>query len=97
MLGKASPKAYYDYAFQTVRYSDEGKLLERFLNPPIPKCFLYGSKNRHLSYLPQLRESDCVVIEIPNANHFLFYDAPDHYAAALASFARGSCFVSGRD
>lgn len=96
VLAKANPRAYYDCAFQTVKYSDEGNLLERFLNLPIPKCFLYGSENRHLSYLPRLLESDCAVIEIPNANHFLFYDAPEQYAAALASFAGNACFASGR-
>jgi pimeloyl-ACP methyl ester carboxylesterase len=94
VLAKANPRAYYDYAFQTVTYSDQGNLLQRFLSLPIPKCFLYGSENRHLSYLARIRESDCAVIEIPNANHFLFYDAPNHYAAALANFARNSCFVS---
>jgi|SRR5579859_624114 len=93
VLAKASPRAYYDCAFQTVKYSDEGNLLQRFLGLPVPRCFLYGSENRHLSYLPRLRESDCTLLEIPNANHFLFYDAPNHYAAALASFARSSCFV----
>jgi pimeloyl-ACP methyl ester carboxylesterase len=94
VLAKANPRAYYDYAFQTVTYSDQGNLLQRFLSLPIPKCFLYGSQNRHLSYLARLRESDCAVIEIPDANHFLFYDAPAHYAAALANFARSSCFLS---
>jgi pimeloyl-ACP methyl ester carboxylesterase len=87
VLAKASPRAYYDFAFQTVEYSDQGNLLERFLNLPVPKCFLYGSENRRLSYLPRIRESASTVSEIPNANHFLFYDAPRHYAAALASFA----------
>jgi pimeloyl-ACP methyl ester carboxylesterase len=94
VLAKASPRAYYDYASQTVTYSDQGNLLQRFLDLPIPKCFLYGSENRHLSYLARIRESDCAVIEIPNANHFLFYDAPNHYAATLANFARSSCFMS---
>lgn len=96
VLAKASPRAYYDCAFQTVKYSDESNLLQRFMSLPIPKCFMYGSENRHLSYLNRIRESDCTLVEIPNANHFLFYDAPSHYAAALASFAHSSCFVSGR-
>ena len=94
VLAKASPRAYYDFAFQTVEYSDNGNLLQRFLGLPRPKCFLYGSENRHLSYLSRIRDSDCTVIEIPHANHFLFYDAPERYAGALASFARGSCFLS---
>jgi len=94
VLEKANSRAYYDYSFQTVEYSDYGNLLERFLGLPLPKCFLYGSQNRHLSYLQRLFESDCTVIEIPNAGHFLFYDEPNDYAAALASFARKSCLSS---
>jgi pimeloyl-ACP methyl ester carboxylesterase len=97
VLEKANPRAYYDYAFQTIEYSDRGNLLERFLNLPVPRCFLYGSENRHLSYLQRLVESDCSVIEIPNANHFLFYDQPNYYGAALASFAQNSCSFSPRD
>jgi pimeloyl-ACP methyl ester carboxylesterase len=92
VLEKANPRAYYDYSFQTVEYSDQGNLLERFLSLPVPKCFLYGSENRHLAYLQRLRESKCTVIEVPDANHFLFYDEPNHYAAALASFARNSVY-----
>jgi pimeloyl-ACP methyl ester carboxylesterase len=88
VLAQAHPRAYYDYSFQTVEYSDRGNLLQRFLSLPVPKCFLYGSEDRHLSYLQRLRESQCTVVEIPNANHFLFYDQPNHFAAALASFAR---------
>jgi pimeloyl-ACP methyl ester carboxylesterase len=94
VLEKANPRAYYDYAFQTVEYSDHGNLLERFLSLPVPKCFLYGSNNRYLSYLQRLRETECTVIEIPNADHFLFYDEPNRYAAALASFAGNSCLFS---
>lgn len=93
VLAKANPRAYYDFAFQTVEYSDKGGLLGRFLNLPIPKCFLYGSENRHLSYLSRIQNSNCTMIEIPDANHFLFYDAPKHYASALASFAN-SCFAA---
>jgi len=96
VLEQANPRAYYDYAFPTVEYSDRGDLLDRFLSLPVPRCFVYGSENRHLSYLQRLRESECSVIEIPNAGHFLFYDEPNRYAAALASFARNSCLFSLR-
>jgi pimeloyl-ACP methyl ester carboxylesterase len=95
-LEKANPRAYYDYAFQTVEYSDHGNLLERFLTLPVPRCFLYGSENRQLSYLQRILESECTVTEIPNAGHFLFYDEPNYYAAALASFARNGCLFSLR-
>jgi len=96
VLERANPRAYYDYAFQTVEYSDHGNLLERFLSLPVPICFLYGSENRHLSYLQRILGSECTVMEIPNAGHFLFYDEPNYYAAALGSFARNSCLFSLR-
>jgi hypothetical protein len=39
--------------------------------------------------LPNLTElSELPVVEISSANHFLFYDQLNHYAAARASFAR---------
>jgi pimeloyl-ACP methyl ester carboxylesterase len=94
VLHQANPRAYYDYAFQTVEYSDRGNLLERFLNLPVPRCFLYGAANRQLSYLQRLVRSECAVIETPNADHFLFYDQPKAYVAALASFAWHSCLFS---
>jgi pimeloyl-ACP methyl ester carboxylesterase len=87
VLGRADPRAYYDYSMQTVTYSHEGNLLDRFLALPVPRYFLFGSENQHLSYLPRLRQSDCEVIEIPNADHFLFYSNPGAYAAALAGIA----------
>jgi pimeloyl-ACP methyl ester carboxylesterase len=91
VLEKANPRAYCDYSFQPVEYSDHGTLLDRSLSLPAPKCFLDGAQNRHLSYLQRLRESECIVVELPNANHFLFYDQPNHYAAARASLAQSSC------
>ena len=59
------PRAYYDYSFQTVTYSDHGGLLERFFALPCPRLhFVHGSLNAGLSYLPALRQSLCTVSEI---------------------------------
>jgi pimeloyl-ACP methyl ester carboxylesterase len=90
VLQRAVPHAYHDYSPQIVHYSDHGNLLERFVSLPVPRYFVYGSENRHLSYIPQLRQLDCEVIEIPNANHFLFYDNPSAFAALLAGIASGN-------
>jgi pimeloyl-ACP methyl ester carboxylesterase len=84
VLARSNPHAYYDHSFQTVEYSDNGNLLERFIALPVPKYFVYGSENRQLPYLPRLRQSDCRVVEIPNADHFLFYDNPKALAETLA-------------
>lgn len=90
VLERASPRAYYDYSFQTVRYSDEGGLLERFLALPIRELhFVYGSLNATLSYLPRLRDSRCVMTEIPEADHFMFYDHPAAFAECVSRAASG--------
>lgn len=80
VLNRADPRAYYDYSFQTVEYSDNGRLLDRFLSLPVPVHFVYGSVNRGLTYLPRLRASRCTVTEVEDADHFLFYDAPAAFA-----------------
>jgi len=85
----ASTRAFYDYAFQTVAYSDHGNLLDRFLALNIPKLFVYGSENEQLSYLPKLHASSCTVARIDNANHLPFHDNPNAFAEALAAFVNG--------
>ena len=98
VLNRANPRAYYDFSFQTVQYSDHGELITRFLALPIPIHFVYGSSNRSLSYLPQLRSSRCRVTEIADAGHFLFYDQPVAFAecvrdacAGTTTYARDYC------
>jgi pimeloyl-ACP methyl ester carboxylesterase len=83
VLATANPRAYYDFSFQTVEYSDNGRLFNRFLELPIPQHFVYGSNNRGLTYLPQLRQSSCTLTEINGADHFLFYDAPEDFARCV--------------
>ncbi|HEV8200488.1 MAG TPA: alpha/beta hydrolase [Candidatus Polarisedimenticolia bacterium] len=97
VLDRADPRAYYDYSFQTVEYSDNGRLLERFLSLPVPVHFVYGSVNRGLTYLPRLRDSRCTLTEIRDADHFLFYDAPEAFAECVRrSTGAGACLEPGR-
>ena len=78
--------AYHSYSFQTVSESDSGMLLDEFLDIPIPRLFLYGDANRHLSYLSRLRHSDIEMHEIPDSGHFLFYDNPIATYEEIGSF-----------
>jgi pimeloyl-ACP methyl ester carboxylesterase len=84
VVQRANPRAYYDNSFQLVEYSKDGTLLNRFLALPMEKYFVYGEENRHLTYLPTLRQSSCRVFEVPQANHFLFYDDPKAFADILS-------------
>jgi pimeloyl-ACP methyl ester carboxylesterase len=79
-------RAYHSYSHQTVLESDSGTLLDEFLNIPVPRLFLYGDANRHLSYLSRLRNSSVEVREIPDSAHFLFYDNPIATYEEIGSF-----------
>ena len=76
MVLNVDVRAYHAYSFETVAESDSGKLMEEFVELPLPRLFLYGEANKTLSYLPRLRETEVKIAEIPSAAHFLFYDNP---------------------
>ena len=79
-------RAYYAYSFETVKQTDSGKLLQEFLSLQVPRLFLYGERNKTLSYLPELRSSAIQVAEVPSAGHFLFYDNPRATYQAIGDF-----------
>jgi pimeloyl-ACP methyl ester carboxylesterase len=86
-LGKSQPqKAIYDYCPSMVDYSDSGKLFEKFTSLKIPKCFIHGSENNGLSYIPVLKESGIDVFEIAGSNHFPQYDNPGEYYKIISDF-----------
>lgn len=82
----ASEKAFFDCCPSLVDYSEHGNLIQRFIALKIPTLFVYGSENRTLSYLPTLKDSGCVMVEIPQSNHFPCYDNPQMYYQAIAAF-----------
>ena len=79
-------RAYHAYSFETVAESDSGRLLDEFIGLPVPRLFLYGQANRHLSYLGQLRKSDVQVVEVADSAHFHFYDNPVQTFGAIGEF-----------
>jgi pimeloyl-ACP methyl ester carboxylesterase len=80
------PRAFHRFSFETVAESDSGRLLDEFLNLRVPRLFLYGDRNRGLSYLPRLLASDVEVREISESAHFLFYDNPVMMCDEIAGF-----------
>ena len=80
------PKAIYDYCPSLVDYSDNGNLIQRFTQLEIPTIFVYGSENKSLSYIPQLKNKGCQVVEIANSNHFPFYDNPQGFYGVVSNF-----------
>ena len=79
-------KAYYHYSFQTVEYSATGELLKFFISLKLPKIFIYGDKNGHLSYLPELVRNKVSVKSISESDHFIFYDNPKELYEVIGQF-----------
>lgn len=78
---------YFRLAGTQVAYSATGELLQQFLKLGLPQLFIYGDKNQHLSYLPQLTGERLQCRMITNSDHFVFYDNPYELYATIASFA----------
>lgn len=79
-------RAYYDYSFQTVRYSSDGSLLKYYIAMAIPRIFIYGEANKALSYLTALNEAGMNQVMIPGSDHFIFYDNPKEMYRAISDF-----------
>lgn len=89
-LGRqTSPRAFYDYSVSAVAWSDNADLLATFMGLPVPRLFIYGSANNHLSYLPRLRLSDTAVVEVPRGAHWPHLDNPEYFYRAVALFLAG--------
>jgi pimeloyl-ACP methyl ester carboxylesterase len=59
-----------------VDLSDHGDLLDKFIELPFPRLFMYGDESRSLSYLGRLQEHDVNLSEVPQCGHFPMYANP---------------------
>lgn len=59
-----------------VELSDNACLMDRFLDLPFPRMFMYGEQNASLSYLPTLREHGVQLAEVSHSGHFPMYSNP---------------------
>lgn len=78
--------SYYNYSFQTVKYSATGELLKQYLSMRIPRIFIYGEENKNLSYIPELIKNGINVKEVSNSDHFIFYDNPKELYNVIGDF-----------
>lgn len=84
---KASAKAFYDYCNWVVKYCDDPNTFNEYLNLKIPHIYIYGSENKeNLTFLKTLEAEDNKIAEIPNSNHFPFYDNPEKFYDAVTKF-----------
>ena len=79
-------KSYHNYSFQTVEYSTTGELLSHYTSLKIPKLFIYGDENQHLSYIPHFKKHNMNIKAISKSNHFMYYDNPKELYDVIAEF-----------
>jgi pimeloyl-ACP methyl ester carboxylesterase len=85
-----SERVAFDYSNSLVRYSDGPDLLNWFTELAMPRLFVYGSANAHLSYLARLRTNGIRTVEVPNSHHWVLYDNPSFFYEVLAGFLQSS-------
>jgi pimeloyl-ACP methyl ester carboxylesterase len=93
---QGAERAFHDYAVSIVDWSDTSDLLGMFEGLQLPRLFVYGSANSHLSYLTRLRSSDASVVEVPDSGHWPHVDNPPYFYRALARFLK-ACQTAVRD
>jgi len=88
LAAKVRPHAPRPVFTSMVELSDTAPLMETFAALPLPRAFVYGEQNRHLSYLADLPGHGIEVIEIAQSGHFPMYSNPVALWAALADFLK---------
>jgi len=78
-----------------VDLSDNGDLMNKFLNLPCPKMFMYGDQNRTLSYLSHIKSKGVRLSEISECGHFPMYSNPPMMWGDIADFLN-RCPRNGR-
>ena len=86
LRGKTRPEAVAPIFHSMVELSDRARLMEFFLNLPMPKMFVFGSVNRSFSYLDQLSQAGVRLAEIPQSGHFPMYSNPPALWQAIGDF-----------
>ena len=71
-----------------VALSDNAGLMERFLELPCPKMFMYGEQNATLSYLGHIGRHGVELAEIPQCGHFPMYANPPAMWGRISDFLR---------
>jgi pimeloyl-ACP methyl ester carboxylesterase len=82
-------RAYFDYCRSIVDYSEGYPLFDQFVGLPIPKLFIHGQLNSHLSYLPRLVAAGIPVVSVPDSDHFPAATNPTFYYHAISGFIHG--------
>jgi len=86
VLTTVSPHVVRPVFESMVDLSDNGDLFAKFTGLPMPRMFMHGEQNSHLTYLPALGERGVRVESIEHSGHWPMYSNPPAMWAALSDF-----------
>ena len=89
---KVDPRVVHGVFESMVDISDNGDLLEKYLQMPFPRVFMHGEQNQ-LSYLPTLRGRGVQVAEIQFSGHWPMYSNAVAMWTTLARCTSGTIAV----
>lgn len=84
--GSIVPSAFRNYCISIVEHSDSGALMPAFTGMSIPRLFVYGQANGHLSYLSDLAHHGIQVVEVPQSHHWPHLDNPTFFFQHIGDF-----------
>jgi len=89
MVRRSSARAFYRSSVSTVAESDSGRLLPAFINLAVPRCYLYGEKNRgRFPAEAALEKARVPVRFIPESGHSMMDDNPDAFYEIVSEMVR---------
>ena len=86
VLTTVDPRVVRPVFESMVDLSDNGDLLAKFAALPLPRMFMHGQQNAHLSYLPRLVRDGVEVAEIEHSGHWPMYSNPPAMWTHLQDF-----------
>lgn len=82
--------AFFDYCRSLVGYCDHSPLLEAFCAVDVPRLYVYGAHNAHISHVPVLETRGVRIERVPDSGHFPMLSNPAAYFQLLADFVGGA-------
>ena len=86
LADKVRPASVEPIFISMVDLSDNHDLMGIMAGLTLPRLFVYGEQNRHLSYLGNLPALGVEIAEIPFAGHFPMYSNPTALWSAVDTF-----------
>ena len=82
-LKAVSARVFYETSKSIVKWADNGKLFDHFIESAVPKILVYGENGPFASWVSEV---DLPTVEVKGAGHFVLHDNPAQFEKELENF-----------